>query len=413
MKQNFSFSRGLIATTLAATLFSTTFTTAIASNITLFDDVPETHWAHSYIMMMEREGVVYGIRVPDTDGTGSYNPSGTVSLGEFLAMATRIVCSDYINLDEATDFWATPYYTAAVKSGLISSADFQGAKTRLEAPISREDMAHILVNFCDMSGETLTVSNQAENQIGDYYSISLNRRDSVLKAYSAGLLKGYDNGNFGPKDALTRDAVAIVFCSATNLIERDPLPSTAESDVSSSGSLSSSSSSGSITLDETYFDVNDGRLLADFCMENGKEFFTSTTLGANSDGTLIINSNFPTLPTAVIEAGFQYKLSISAFDTYQNHILTYTNYFTSGDEIADFVPYHNYKPGTGIEIPVSNIAYIDCTLQLVDENNLHTTAIRVFSGRQDELLYMNHTFSDYAALTWDCSHVFADLSQLK
>lgn len=413
MKQHFLSSRSLLATSLTATLLCSALSPVFASSVTAFDDVPESHWAHSYIMIMEREGVVSGVRTPDADGTGSYNPAGTVSLGEFLAMATRIVAGSYIDLDVTGDSWASPYYVAAVKSGLISSSDFQGSKNRLDAALTREDMAHILVSFCDMNGETLSVSDQAQDLMSDYFSISLNRRDSVLKAYSAGLLKGYENGNFGPKDALTRDAVAIVFCSATNLIERSPLADTNHtSDSGSLGGSSSGSTSNSAPLDQTYFNPEDGRLLADFCMENGKEFFASSSLGANDDGTLVLSASFPALPTAIINAGFQYKLDVSAFDGNQHHILTYSNYFSSGDEISDFVPYHNYKPGTGTEIPVEHIAYIDCTLQLTNESNLYTMAVRVYSERQDELLHLSHTSRDYDSLPWDCTHVFQGLPNL-
>jgi len=183
-----------------------------------FSDVSKNHWAYNDIMILFEKGIVSGVTIPNSDGVGTYAPDGTVTLSQFLAISTRLVAEPYIKSENVGEIWYTQYYNAAVESGLISKSEFSfGA---MDKGISREDMAHILVKVAEKNGEILNIKDGIKNKIKDFSSISVERQDAVLKAYSNGLLVGDNMGNFNPKNVLTRAQVAAVFCRVMNFTER-------------------------------------------------------------------------------------------------------------------------------------------------------------------------------------------------
>lgn len=60
-----------------------------------FSDVKPGQWFYEDVMMLTGKGVITGVTKP-VNGVGKYDPQGTVTLGQFLAIATRLVASEYI-----------------------------------------------------------------------------------------------------------------------------------------------------------------------------------------------------------------------------------------------------------------------------------------------------------------------------
>ena len=186
--------------------------------ITSFSDIGPNHWAYKDVMTIANKGIISGTTAP-VNGVGTYDPNGTVTLGQFLAIATRLVASDKI-VEGNHSHWAGGNYIAAVESGLIKGSDFSGSSESLNAPISRQDMAYILVNVAKVNGEDLTYIFGIENNISDLNNVLPNRLDAVKIAYSNGLLTGKGNNKFAPNDNLTRAEVAAVFCRVMNYTTR-------------------------------------------------------------------------------------------------------------------------------------------------------------------------------------------------
>jgi hypothetical protein len=184
-----------------------------------FSDVKSGQWFYNDVMTLTGKGIITGVTTP-INGVGKYDPQGTVTLGQFLAMSTRLVAEKYIKSVPNAEHWAVPNYRAAVESGLIQSSDFKGTKEALNAPISREDMACILVNIAKANGEELKETTGITRNIEDYAYIASLKKEAVIKAYSNGLIVGDDKGNFNPLKSLTRAEVATVFCRVMNYIKR-------------------------------------------------------------------------------------------------------------------------------------------------------------------------------------------------
>lgn len=183
-----------------------------------FSDVTLAHWFYDDVMIMARRGYIQGTTEP-VDGIGIFEPNGNVTLGQFLAIATRIMIGDK-NDKSSESHWAKKYYDIAISEGLISAADFLGDASSLDTPLTREDMAYILVNIAKKRGESLKLLEGIDNNITDLSNVSDKRRDAVKLAYSSGLLTGKDNYEFRPMELLTRAETATVFCRVLNFRER-------------------------------------------------------------------------------------------------------------------------------------------------------------------------------------------------
>jgi hypothetical protein len=186
---------------------------------TSFSDVKSGQWFYNDVMTLTGKGIITGVTTP-VNGVGEYDPQGTVTLGQFLAISTRLVAKEYIKPVSGAKHWAEQNYNAAVESELIESSEFTGTKEALDAAISREDMAHILVNIARANGEELEEVDGITNNIKDFYKVEIKRSDAVIKAYSNGLIVGDNTSNFNPKQSLTRAEVATVFCRVMNYTKR-------------------------------------------------------------------------------------------------------------------------------------------------------------------------------------------------
>lgn len=199
--------------------------TAFASEIKGFSDVAETDWSYSYIMLCVEHGAIDGTTPPDENGIGTFEPEQEVTLGQFLAALTKLLCPSAIMPLEDGVHWTLPYYDAAVKEGLIKETDFD--YTDINKNLSREDMAYILVSSAKYNGEVLTSNDGIENSIADYATIHENRKDAVKKTYSNGLITGIDEkGTFAPANTMTREQMATVICRLMNYTERPDISST-------------------------------------------------------------------------------------------------------------------------------------------------------------------------------------------
>ena len=202
---------------------------ASATAVKGFSDVPKTEWSYNYIMLCAQNGAVNGTTNPDENGIATFAPKMEVSLGQFLAAMTKLLCPTLVKPLEEGQQWTLPYYNAAIEAKLISKAEFDYAN--INEKLSREDMAYILVSAAKFNGEVLEAKDGIENAIADYDKVSADRKDAVEKAYSNGLITGTDaNGTFAPKNSMTREQMATVICRLMKWTERaevkpaDPKP---------------------------------------------------------------------------------------------------------------------------------------------------------------------------------------------
>ena len=192
----------LMAFALVVTMFTGLAVTRAAD--VSFTDVPTTHWAYPYISYLSKKDVLVG------DGNGKFRPEDTVTRAEFIKMIDEIfglkrtVETNFTNVPT----WAQPYVARAKAQGFLldyaSGDDFS-------AGLTREEAVALIMRY-------LALDSSASFQpslFSDYYSIDVNYRDYVVLAVNDGIISGYKDGTFRPKNILTRaEALTILYKAA-------------------------------------------------------------------------------------------------------------------------------------------------------------------------------------------------------
>ncbi len=187
---------------LVVTLFSGVLATNALTPT--YSDVPTTHWAYLYIDYLSYKNVLSG------DGNGKFRPEDTVTRAEFIKMMVELfglketAYVQYTNIPK----WAVSYVEKAAAQGFLlnysQNADFG-------KELTREEAVALLMRYLDLGeGGNIQYIN-----LSDYYSIDVMYRDYVVEAISEGIVSGYKDGTFRPKNILTRaEALTILYMAA-------------------------------------------------------------------------------------------------------------------------------------------------------------------------------------------------------
>ena len=183
-----------------------------------FSDVPGNHWAVQQIDRMNARGIIVGYE----DGTN--RPNNPVTQFEALTMATRMMGLEY---DEATHKgtyipfkypdWTGAYSVAVLgqEAGLVDASDFSHGSAA-----SREWIAKLLIMAMDAEDELSRVKDETLS-FGDAGSIGSDYLNYVKLAYDKGLIGGYTDGTFKPKNTVTRAEMAAFMCRVEDKLNAD------------------------------------------------------------------------------------------------------------------------------------------------------------------------------------------------
>ena len=167
-----------------------------------FRDVPENHWCAEPIREMETRGFLAGY----ADGT--FRPANPVTAAQFVTILSR--CTKLEPASGEKNHWAADAMRAALRAGWYDWDELPPSGERFDLPIPRFLAVKILMKALlpDMRGDYLTESQK----IKDFQLLDGRYYESVLAAYSGGVLLGDSSGCFRPNDGLSRAAAcAIVY----------------------------------------------------------------------------------------------------------------------------------------------------------------------------------------------------------
>jgi hypothetical protein len=173
----------------------------------LFGDVPAGHWAHDAINDLNVRGYVYGY--PD----GTFRPDGNITRAEFVTILNRALKLHMYNPEapDYRDIFSGNWFYSAVENGTHAGIVYGYGNDLFapDKPITREEMACILIQTIGMANEARSKMDQRTGFIDDG-SIAWWSRGFVAVAVEHGLI-GYPDHTFKPKANVTRaEACAMV-----------------------------------------------------------------------------------------------------------------------------------------------------------------------------------------------------------
>lgn len=171
------------------------------------------HWAQTEILILVGNGVVGGY--PD----GSFRPDQTVTRAEMVKMVIegmrlgsearqlrgRLLATGFS--DVSVNDWFSPYLVVAHERGFIRGYDdgtFGG-----EQSITRAETAVVLARALGQMG---LPSLPNDTGFTDYQQIPTWARSQVMSLRAAGIIRGYQDGEFRPQGLITRGEMAVMIC---------------------------------------------------------------------------------------------------------------------------------------------------------------------------------------------------------
>ncbi len=195
-----------------------------------FSDVEGDFWAARYIVKMDLRGVVNGY--PD----GTFKPGDNVAEEEALKMVVygaglqaEVEAEDellYLPFDVSD--WARKVAIVAVRRGIIVPEEnnfFAGQDAQ------RAWVAQVMVRMIGKEGEAVAAANDLLN-FTDAAQVPAWARGYVAVAVKHGLVEGYPDGTFGPRDPIKRCEMAAMLTRTEKFLSLPGLISGTLQDVS-------------------------------------------------------------------------------------------------------------------------------------------------------------------------------------
>ena len=175
----------LVASTVAVSMAAVGY----AAN---FPDVPESHWAYGYVNTLVEKGTVNG------DENGNFNPDKRVTRAEMVKMVGKGTAdTSYTDVDAS--HWGYDYIRT---SGI--APDENGA-FRPSEDMTRGDVVELLWQRAGSPTDCTAPEN-----------VKSAHKNSAAAAwgYQTGIMKGYENGEMGYENGITRAEAAAVIIRA-------------------------------------------------------------------------------------------------------------------------------------------------------------------------------------------------------
>ena len=190
-----------------------------------FKDVPDSHWAKTYVDFVVDKGYFAGV------SEDRFDPDGKMTRAMFVAVIAKVEGKTLDNSVDSgfTDVPAGKYYTGAVKwaaeNEIVSGIGNKSFGPNL--PITRQDICVMMdkyIQYHDANNKEKYLDRDSDVTFKDAADISAYAKDSVEKCVSYGLISGYPDGKFRPKNNATRAEVAVMIYRLALYIEEETQP---------------------------------------------------------------------------------------------------------------------------------------------------------------------------------------------
>ena len=183
----------------------------------VFNDTAN-HWAKDDIAFISGLGLVNGT------GDGEFSPNALMNRGMIVTILARLAKIDANNYNNSSSFndvsgnkYYAPFVEWAAQFGIVSGTS--NGKFDPESPLTKEQLAHILMNYAKKMNLSFKEGTGNSNQFADANKISSYAKDSVELAKNLGIITGNPDGTFDPQKSITRAEVITMLARFIRVIE--------------------------------------------------------------------------------------------------------------------------------------------------------------------------------------------------
>lgn len=172
-----------------------------------FSDLDGAEWAKPYIVYLSEKNIMTG------DGNGKFRPNDKVMREEFLKTVIEALgLAGDEDLTEAKKFgdvdadaWYAKYIAAGLRLGIVTGKSENSFGINDE--ITRQDAAVMIKRAVD-AAELGLYADKTATVFTDADSISDYAKDAVEALQRAGIINGYETGEFAPQNSILRSETA-------------------------------------------------------------------------------------------------------------------------------------------------------------------------------------------------------------
>jgi len=177
-----------------------------------FEDIDDSKWYSDWVNMIKDLEITSGY--PD----GTFKPDNKLKRIELLSFTMKSLGYD---IPVSNEYWGQNIIDKAIEINIISNQSTDLMFSDPEGYITREETARVIYNAYLKNNEVFNsdVDQQVRSIITDMDNISSMYIQGVVGVFSSGIVEGYADKSFKPKNQLTR-AEASVFISRLALPEK-------------------------------------------------------------------------------------------------------------------------------------------------------------------------------------------------
>ena len=166
----------------------------------------ENHWAKNSIERIMEKGIISGY--PD----GSFKPDNPITRAEFFTIVNKAFnftgLMDRTYVDVPVEKWYAKEVSKGAKAGYIKP--YGNGTIEPEREIRREEVADIIAKIKNLK------SNAKKSNFKDIYEGTTKYPNAINAMFDCGIIKGYTDGTFRPKEKITRAEAVIVLLNTLN-----------------------------------------------------------------------------------------------------------------------------------------------------------------------------------------------------
>ena len=187
---------------------------SLDTNVRKFNDVGD-HWAKDFIEFATARQLFNGV------GNDNFAPNEIMSRAMLATVLAHLSCANVeaytVNhfTDVPDDAWYRNYVNWAAENKIF--AGYGNGRFGPDDPITREQAAVVLRNYCERANEPQSVEG-ALSRYKDRDQISVWAREACAWATETGLMSGSDTGFFNPQGKATRAELATILPHYIELI---------------------------------------------------------------------------------------------------------------------------------------------------------------------------------------------------
>lgn len=172
------------------------------------------HWAEDYILAIEKNGWMKGT------SKDSFSPDESLTRAQAAVILVRILNLENLDVDEEgfndvpNDYWASKEIKMAKEHGMINGIG--NGKFAPEQPVTREQMAVMIDRLLNKN------ENVQQQDKNPYIDVSTSdwAYESIINISGQGILNGFADGTFKPKEIMTRGQMATLLYRISPNIEQ-------------------------------------------------------------------------------------------------------------------------------------------------------------------------------------------------